>query len=340
MLESMKNRFPGISCAYLDEEGEETLKCYGVFDKERNLSVNSDIVFPACSVSKFITTICVMRLCEQGLLDIDAPVNDYLRRWSLCTPEGDKSDATIRNLLCHTSGIVDGEDCFYGYRRGDKEITVVDILEGRTAYNNRPARAEQIPGTVFEYSDAGFCVVQLLVEEVTGKAFDAVAKEQVFEVLHLENTFFGTREAIAAYEKKGNMATGYMEDGTVVEGKYPLCPDLAAGALWSTPKELMRIAEAFLAALKRNGTLLREQSVREIIRPVKEFPWTGLGIFLYGEDTLVSKGWGENGQCMLKMICSTGEISVVMTNRNPGVPQEESGVEWMVDRRFCRGNED
>ena len=37
---------------------------------------------------------------------------------------------------------------------------------------------------------------------------------------------------------------------------------------------------------------------------------------------------------------SRGEISVVMTNRNPGVPQEESGVEWMVDRRFCRGNED
>ena len=62
-------------------------------------------------------------------------------------------------------------------------------------------------------------MVQLLVEEVTGKAFDAVAKEQIFEVLHLKNTFFGTREAIDAYEKKGNMATGYLEDGTAVEGR-------------------------------------------------------------------------------------------------------------------------
>lgn len=333
MIESMKNRFPGISCAYLNAKGEEMLECYGVCDKETGRPVNSTTAFPACSISKFITAICVMRLSEQGLFDIDIPVNDYLHRWSLCTPEGDKSDATIRSLLSHTSGIVDGEDCFYGYRRSDKEITVIDILEGRTVYNNRPAHVEQLPGTVFEYSDAGFCVVQLLIEEVTGKAFDVVVKEQVFDVLHLENTFFGTREALAAYEAKGNMATGYMEDGTAVEGKYPLCPDLASGALWSTPKELMMIAEAFVAALKGNGTLLGEQSVREMIRPVKEFPWTGLGIFLYGEDTLVSKGWGENGQCMLKMICSTGEISVVMTNQNPGVSQEESGVEWMVDRR-------
>ena len=54
-------------------------------------------------------------------------------------------------------------------------------------------------------------------------------------------------------------------------------------------------------------------------------------VFLDGEDSPVSKGWGENGQCMMKMHLQSGEISVVMTNKYPGVDQAESGVEWLVD---------
>lgn len=48
----------------------------------------------------------------------------------------------------------------------------------------------------------------------------------------------------------------------------------------------------------------------------------------------MSQGWGENGQCMLKMNLRTGTACVVMTNRNPGADQSESGVEWLVDRRM------
>ena len=69
-------------------------------------------------------------------------------------------------------------------------------------------------------------------------------------------------------------------------------------------------------------------------KPLKDFPWTGLGVFIGGEDILVSKGWGENGQCMMKMNCRSGEVSVVMANRDPGVDQAESGIELLADRRF------
>ena len=69
-------------------------------------------------------------------------------------------------------------------------------------------------------------------------------------------------------------------------------------------------------------------------KPVERFPWTGLGVFTGETDTLVSKGWGENGQCLLQMNCRTGEIAVVMTNRNPGVDQKESGIEWLAGRHL------
>jgi hypothetical protein len=48
----------------------------------------------------------------------------------------------------------------------------------------------------------------------------------------------------------------------------------------------------------------------------------------------MTQGWGENGQCMMKMNCLTGAISVVMTNQNPDMDQSESGVEWLVNRNF------
>lgn len=120
-----------------------------------------------------------------------------------------------------------------------------------------------------------------------------------------------------------------------VPGRFPRVPDLAASGLWSTPKELLSIAYEYLKALRGESSFLRAESAREMAKPAKNFPWTGLGIFNSGENILSSSGWGENGQCMMKMNCRTKEISVVMTNRNPGVDQAESGIEGLVDSKFA-----
>ena len=78
MKQQIIDRFPGISCAWVEATGTEATKCYGFADKESRVSVNEDTIFPACSISKFITAICVMKLHEQKLIDIDMPVNRYL----------------------------------------------------------------------------------------------------------------------------------------------------------------------------------------------------------------------------------------------------------------------
>ena len=114
--------------------------------------------------------------------------------------DGNESDETIRALMCHTAGIIDGEESFYGLRREDSEIRLLDILDGKTTYNNRPARAEKTQGSVFEYSDAGYCVLQLLVQEITNKNFEDAVKEIIFDKLHLENTFFASSENLTYYE--------------------------------------------------------------------------------------------------------------------------------------------
>ena len=333
MKQRIIDRFPGISCAWADAAGKETTEYYGFADRESQTYVDEKTIFPACSVSKFITAICVMKLHEQKLIDIDMPVNRYLRQWKLLTADGTESDAAIRSVLCHTAGIPDGEDAFYGLRRDDPEISLMDILEGRTSYNNRPVRAEKDQGMAFEYSDAGYCVLQLLAQEVTHKAFDGFSRDILFHPLGLSSTFFATPGNMARFESR--MATGYDDNGLPIPGRFPRVPDLAASGLWSTPGELLAIAKEFVRALNGGSSFLLPESAREMARPVKSFLWTGLGVFTDGKDILSSKGWGENGQCIMKMNCRTGEISVVMANRNPGVDHAESGIEWLADRIFA-----
>ncbi|MBQ3796366.1 MAG: serine hydrolase [Butyrivibrio sp.] len=322
-------RFPGVSCAYRDAAGRETLKYDGVADKENCIPVDSNTVFSACSISKFFTAITVMKLQEQDILNIDEPVNSYLHQWKLLTVDGKESDATIRSILSHTSGIVDGEDSFYGLRRFDPEIALLDILEGRTAYNKRRTTTEKQPGTEFEYSDAGYCVLQLMIQEIMQCSFEEVASKYVFEPLHLKQTFFASLQNIELREKMRNMAAGYDSEGLLIPGKYPQIPDLAASGVWSTPGEMMTIAKAFIEAANGRSSFLRRESAQEIIRPTEHFPWVGLGIFLRGDNTLVSQGWGENGQSILKMNIRTGEVAALMTNQDPGVDQTESGLDTL-----------
>jgi len=334
---NVRETFPGIGCAWTDADGKTTAEYYGVADRESNTPVSSETIFPACSISKFITALCVMILHEQGIIDIDRPVNHYLQQWKLRTLDVSESNASIRSVLCHTAGIFDGDDAFYGLRRNDPEISLIDILEGKTAYNSRPARAEKPQGETFKYSDAGYCVLQQMLQEMMQKSFDDIVRDILFDPLGLHNTFFATPGSMARFESR--MATGYDEEGLPIPGKFPAVPDLAASGLWSTPEELLIIAREFMEAYDGRSGFLQQKTVREMVKPAEEFPWTGLGLFIGENNTLISRGWGENGQCMLKMHSRLGEISAVMTNRNPGVDQQASGVEWLADRNPCEGNQ-
>ena len=332
MLQQIKNRFPGIGCAYADATGNITTEYLGSADRESNIPVDAHTVFPACSMSKFVTAICLMKLHEAQVIDIDAPVNRYLRQWKLPKADGTESAATIREIMSHTAGILDGEDGFYGLRLGDPEISLADILLGRTFYNNRPVREEIPHGTAYEYSDAGYCVLQLLAEEQMGKPFADVAKEVLFDKLHLISTFYASPKNLAQFESV--LATGYDGDGSPLPGKFLPCPDLSGAGLWSTPRELLTIAGEFIAAWNGRSDFLRESSAKAMATPLAAFPWAGLGLFVTGDDGLMTQGWGENGQSMMKFHCRTGKISLVMTNRNPEMPQSESGVEQLVERNL------
>ena len=330
MERQILERFPGISCAYRSAEGIDRTEYYGFSDIENSIPVQEHTIFPACSISKFITAIGLLKLQEQGRIRIDAPVNQYLTQWKLPGADKCESNATIKELMSHTAGVVDGEDSFYGLRRSDAIVSIQDILDGSTSYNHRPVRTEMTPGTEFAYSDAGYCVLQRLVEEVTGQEFAEAMQALVLAPLGLDKSFFASSKEIGLHENR--MACGYDGDNCLIPGKFPQVPDLAASGFWCTPVELLTIAREFVAAYHGNSLFLQKTSAQEIAKPVERFPWVCHGLFTCGENGRMSQGWSENGQCMMKLDLQSGEIAIVMTNRNPEMDQAESGVEWLVNR--------
>ena len=99
MKQQMIDRFPGAGCAWADAAGKEAAEYWGFADKESRIPADQDTIFPACSISKFITAICVMKLQEQQRISIDMPVNHYLKQWKLPAADGTESDAAISAFL-------------------------------------------------------------------------------------------------------------------------------------------------------------------------------------------------------------------------------------------------
>ena len=145
MKQQIIDRFPGISCAWTDAAGKETTEYYGFADMESHTYVDEKTIFPACSISKFITAICVMRLHEQKLIDIDMPVNRYLRQWKLLAADGTESTGRV-NILKDVSQSVNGKEILivediidsgntlhflvqYFLAKGAKDVKIVTLFD-------------------------------------------------------------------------------------------------------------------------------------------------------------------------------------------------------------------
>jgi len=183
----------GLSITLLEGGKLSGAENYGLLEVGSNRKVKEDSIFNACSVSKFFTAMLAMKLVGDELLSLDGDVNLGLVSWKV--PENNftkNKKVTLRNLLSHQSGIKDPEGSFPELNSKISFPSIVEILEGQTAYCKSPIHVTCEPGSEFHYSDAGFCIIQQLIEDVTEKPFHQVMEEQIFEPLRMENSHYNT----------------------------------------------------------------------------------------------------------------------------------------------------
>ncbi|MGG3941160.1 serine hydrolase domain-containing protein [Peribacillus psychrosaccharolyticus] len=323
----------GLSLAVIDNGQISTSASYGLLETGTNRQVNHRSLFNACSISKFLTSVLAMTLIEQGILALDEDVNVRLSSWEIPDNERTKNNkVTLRHLLSHQSGLIDPKGSF-------PELTsinapsMVELLEGRTSYCTEPIEVQVEPGSEFHYSDAGFCIIQQLIEDVTGKPFNVVMKERIFSPLRMNQSTFNLPL------ERENISCGHNKNGEVVEGKFPIYPYPAAAGLLSTPSDLaLLIIELMNSVQGKSRIGLSSSKAKEMITSQGK-TWTGLGLFLNSytdqEIEISSLGWGVGSQCMMAAFPSLKTGLVIMTNTDIEIHQLQ-GIIGEIYRSFTK----
>lgn len=314
---------PGLSMTFIEHGQISNTENYGLLEMGSNKNVNNDTIFSACSISKFLTGILVMKLTEQGILDLDEDINNRLESWKVPDTELTKNKrVTLRSLLSHQSGIIDPKGSFSELHSTFGIPSMVELLEGKTPYCKEPIEVKYEPGSEFHYSDTNFCIIQQLIEDVTEKPFKQVVNEQIFKPLNMNKSTF---DMDISETKRGAFSCGHNKNGELVKEKYPIYPYPAAAGLWTTSIELAQLVLELMNSLKGKSRIeISARNVKEMISPQGGKEWAGLGVFLNQTETgleISSLGWGVGFQCMLMAFPYLETGAVIMTNAELGVHQ-------------------
>ena len=326
-----EKQFQGLSIAVIRHGKLHDLEGFGLQESGSNRLVTHATQFHACSISKFATSLLALRFVERGLLDLDEDVNIRLRTWKISDHDWTwRKKVTLRSLLCHQAGIIDPEESFPVYHSAQGNPSMLDILTGRTSYCSEPFTVRHEPLSQFYYSDAGFCLIQQIIEDLCEKSFTEVMNDHLFEPLNMTQSTYDS--------VKSDYAFGHDKLGYIVEGDYPIYPYPAAAGLWSTPADLSKLVIEVMDAVKGNSRLgLSAETMIDMLSPQGCSQWTGLGIFLDPSGSALefsSLGWGVGFQSMIVAYPSLGTGAVLMTNTDTGVHQTK-GILGEVLRALC-----
>jgi CubicO group peptidase (beta-lactamase class C family) len=255
-----------------------------------DLPADRDTLYRIASISKLVTTLGVMRLVDEGRLDLDADVSTYLG-WRLRNPHFPDAPITLRMLLTHTSSLRD--DGGYSWPAG---TAIRDVLGDKTW----SARAR--PGAWFSYANLPWGVVGTVMEKATGERFDRLMQRLVLEPLGMRGGF---EPAELPAAELGNLATLYRKRSGP-EGKEtwdPGGPWIAQVDDYSSARPVHRAASGYVVG--SNGTLFGPQgnlraSAADLGRAMRMLMAGGVidgKRFLRGETVglMLSKQWRHDG---------------------------------------------
>ena len=281
--EMAAHKVPGVSIAVIRDDKIDWASGYGVAVLGGS-NVTNETMFEAASMSKPVTAMGVLKLVQDGKIDLDADVNSYLKRWKI--PDNQftsEHQVTVRQLLGHTSGI--GTHLGGIYDPADPLPSLLQVLNGEKPAKTDPVRVEAIPGTRFAYSNGGYLVLQMVIEDVSGETFAAYMQKTVLKPAGMKHS---TYEAPLPAHLMSSAATAYSEDGTtpIPPSKY-YEPNLAAGGLWTTPTDLAKLLlELQKEYAGTSSKILNEKMARLMltpdIGPSPTMHW-GLGIEVGGD---------------------------------------------------------
>jgi CubicO group peptidase (beta-lactamase class C family) len=304
-------KVPGVSVAVIHEGRVEWARGYGVRDVASGAPVTAETLFQAASLSKGVAAAVAMRLVEQGKLSLDEDVNAKLRSWKVPDNEFTQTEkVTLRRLLSHNAGLtVHG---FPGYAQGAAVPGLAQVLDGKAPANTAAVRVNKVPGSGYRYSGGGYEVMQLLLEDVTGRRLEDLARELILDPLGMNRS---TYEQPLGEERARNAAGAYRGDGKAIAGRWHTYPEKTAAGLWTTPSELAR----WLMEIQKPGKALKADTVKTMLTGSPGDYGLGIGLGETAGRAWFSHGGSNEGyRCKYFAYRDSGEGAIVMTNGDNG----------------------
>lgn len=233
-----------------------------------------DQPFHVASVGKLFTATILYQLAEEGKINLDAPIVTVLDKEKLANlfvfNGVDYSDkVTFRHLLSHTSGIAD----YFGgpVISGETMLTLLKTQSDKVwqpqallDFSIEHQEAVNAPGVSYLYSDTGFVLLGLLIEEKENKSFESVLEERFFKPLMMNSSYMSMRSTPLSGEVKP-IADLWL-NGEEFGDKKALSVDWAGGGVISTLEDLMKFSVAL-----HSGALISEDSQNRMFSDANQF---------------------------------------------------------------------
>ena len=241
---------PSVCVALIDDQSVVYKQAYGLANVEKSTPATLDTVYKLGSITKLFTGIEVMRLYEEGLVDLDAPITDYLPDFSINSRFSSSEPITIRSILAHRSGLPRNGILLEWYWESRP-----DVLETLTAsladtYQAFPA------GYRYKYSNIGYNVLGRIIEVMRGieppsqdsaGGWPYYMKEAVLNPIGMNDTAFGSESLLYGTDSGLDIAMGYYwEDGqNKPHNQYDII-DLASGNMQCTMNDMIEFVQYIL----------------------------------------------------------------------------------------------
>ncbi len=328
-----KYHIQGASVALVHDSQLEYIKGFGYSDAEKKVPVNGGTLFQVASNSKPVAAWGVMKLVEEGLIDLDAPVSNYFSRWQLPHSQYDHDLVTIRRLLSHSSGIANVGG-YGGVELLDELQTIEESLTSPNDADPKGVRVIYQPGSKYQYSGGAYSLLQLVVEEVSGLPFEDYMKTEILDPIGMTDSSYAATPPNVA-----NVSGVFNSNGEKQPTRFFSAK--AAAGLYSSAHDMAMYVTAMMLTDKDSQALevLHPETLQEMYQPQpglsQLFPY-GLGYMLQplsAVKTIEVSHTGSNNpgwRSLIATLPEKGEGLVLLTN-SPGGSQLREYLEsrWL-----------
>lgn len=295
-------------------------EAFGTADRGSGRPLSQDSIFRAESISKSVTSWGVLSLAERGLIDLDAPARRYLGDFPLPDSPYDEEAVTVRRLLSGDAGMVLGPvGPSVEYEPGAPKPTLRDALAGTVRMNREP-------GAGFEYSNVGFNLLELVVENVSGRPFARYMAEEVLGPLGMGDSSYEWNAAIRERSASGHDLKGRRVGAYVYSEK-------GSGGLFTTVRDIAAFARAGMRVPGGEGAgVLSAESVQALYAESAEIRGLfGMAADAYGFGHFTERlsdgrravwhgGQGHGWMTHFHSVPESGDGIVVLTNTQRSWP--------------------